>query len=187
MKAVILVDGLNLFHALKNFGPGHTNVDIARLSRRLVGKEVVGIKHYYFTAPPQHLGSLGMDEYLDFKGLLSASGVTVVEGRFQKSNSTCKSCGFKAEVWKEKESDVSIALQICETDMDPSVTNLVLFSADSDFAPALDFARRQNPNLNITIAQTGKFLKFAAYSLVSKADKTIKLSADFVHMYQFKD
>lgn len=186
MKAVVIVDGLNLYHALRNFGPTHTNLDLFSLSRRLLEKETADIMLYYYTAPPQDLGFAIMREYLAYKEKLEKSGVTVVEGRFQKSKTTCKSCGFRSEVLKEKETDVSIAIRICETSLDRSVNQIVLFSADSDLAPALLFARRQNPNLRITIAQTGKFLKFAAYSMVSKADQTIKLSSDFIHKYQFK-
>lgn len=156
------------------------------MSGRLIGKSASNTTHFYFTAPPQHLGRVSLLEYFDFKSQLTASGVIVVEGRFQKSQATCKSCGFRADVYKEKETDVSIAVRICETALDSDVQQLILFSADSDLAPALEFAHRQNPNLHITIAQTGKFLKFAAYSLVSKANTTVKLSAEFIHMYQFQ-
>jgi uncharacterized LabA/DUF88 family protein len=185
MRAVVVVDGLNLHHALKNLGPGHSRPDIVKLSARLLDRNTAQVAHFYFSSPPQHLGRGAMDEYLIFKKQLVNTGVQIVEGRFQSLSTTCRFCGVSHPIHKEKETDVAIAVQVCESALDSEVRQMLIFSADSDLVPAIKFAHRLNPELQITVAQTGGFLKFAAHSLARSADRTVKLSSEFLHMYQF--
>ena len=185
MKAVVIVDGYNVFHALRNFGPGHNETDLVSLSRKFLDREIANIDFNFFTAPPQHLGREAMDYYLRYNKELRGAGFNVVESRFQKSAIRCRACGNEDYVHKEKETDVAISVAICKAAISPQVSEVLLYSADSDLAPALGFARDVNPDLVIGIAQTPSFLKYAAYSLISKADKKIKLNKELIHNYQF--
>lgn len=186
MEAVVIVDGLNLHHALLNFGPEFTRPNIKAIAARLLAKDTRGIEVVYFTSAPQHLGRGAMEDYFAFKSLLINSGVRVVEGRFQKTTTRCRNCGFQAEIYKEKETDVALALEIVESSRRQSIKKLFVFSADSDLAPAITMAKKIHPTLEISIVQTGSFLKRAAYGLVGSADRKIKLSQDFIQQFQFR-
>jgi uncharacterized LabA/DUF88 family protein len=184
MKALVIVDGYNLFHALRNFGPGHNETDLVSLSKKFMGKDIDDIEYLFFTAPPQHLGRETMDHYLKYNEALRLSGFKIVEGRFQKVAVKCRACGNQTHIHKEKETNVAISVAICKEASSRNVQEILLYSADSDFAPALSFAREVNPGIVIGIAQTPLFLKYAAYSLISKADKKIKLKQELIHKHQ---
>ena len=181
----MIVDGLNLYHALTNLGTGLSRPNIAKLANHLLGRKFDEVELYYFTSAPQHLGRAVLDEYFLTKAALETSGVNVVEGKFQRSTSRCKVCGNQTETYKEKQTDVSMALKIVESAKLERLHELLIFSADADLEPALVLARQLNPQLTISIAQTGSFLKRAAYSLVSKADRKIKLSVELMQGFQF--
>lgn len=185
MRAVVIVDGLNLYHALKDLGPNLSRPDLTRLSSHLLGRRFDEVEHFYFTSAPQHLGRAALDHYFLLKASLESSGVKVVEGRFQRSITKCKMCGNQTDVYKEKQTDVAMALKIVESAKLANIQELLLFSADADLEPALVLARELNPQLTLSIAQTGSFLKRAAYSLVSRADRKIKLSSGLMQGFQF--
>jgi uncharacterized LabA/DUF88 family protein len=117
--------------------------------------------------------------------LLKFAKVEITEGRFQRSVKSCVTCGAKSEIHKEKETDVSIALKIIEAAMDADTSEMLLFSADSDFAPALRFARRVNPKIRLMVAQTSNFLRFSPNSLGAIADSVVRLRSELIHTHSF--
>lgn len=185
MKAVVIVDGLNLYHALKALGPGHTNLDISRISERLLDKGIQVAQIFYYTSPPAHLGGDAMKNYNLQIQRLATTGIQIVEGRFQKSSSTCRICGTKTQVNKEKETDVSIALKIVEAATDSGTGHILIYSADSDLTPALRLAKSVNKDAKITIAQTGAYLRNSHPILMSFADFKRELRSELLHNYQF--
>lgn len=185
MKAVVIVDGLNLHHALSKLGPNHTRPDIPTISSRLLNVNSNLLKIHYFSAAPQHLGRTAMDEYLNYKELLRQNGVNFIESRFQVIQRTCTNCGTQSIVHKEKESDVAIALQILEAASDGMVEKVLVFSADSDLAPAFRLARTLRPEIQLFVAQTSSYLRHSPNSLGKLADATIRLRSQFIHNYQF--
>lgn len=186
MKAVAIVDGLNLYHALRDLGPNYTNLDLARLAKRLLPKSVNQLKVFYFTSVPEHLGNEALVAHKSYTNRLKKSGVEVTEGRFQSLSKRCKNCGATALIYREKETDVSIALKIVEAAGDKDLAELLLFSADSDFSPALKLAKHMNPELKITISQTFAYLRKSHSALMTFADEKHELRTSFINNYQFE-
>ncbi len=185
MKAVVIVDGLNLYHALKALGKNHTNLDVYMASKRLLSKEVLGIEVFYFTSPPEHLGGAAMKNFTAHTRRLQQTGVVVINGRFQRSASRCKTCGAMTQVNKEKETDVSVALQIVESAAKSGAAQILIYSADSDLTPALKLAKSINPGVQIFVAQTGPYLRNSHPALMSYEDSKIELKSNFIRNYQF--
>lgn len=77
MDAVVIVDGLNLHHALLDFGLAFTRPDIVKLGSKLLERKYQQIGFYYFTSAPQHRGKEEMDAYLLLVEKLKLSGVEV--------------------------------------------------------------------------------------------------------------
>lgn len=185
MKAVVIVDGLNLYHALKDLGPNCTNLDVARLARRLLPKDTQVIAIYYFTSAPEHVGGYALKAHRSHVELLNGTGVKVIEGRFQKTFTKCKVCGALNHGHIEKETDVSIALQIVESASNLDTREILIFSADSDLSPALRLAKATNLNVKLTIVQTAAYISKANSSLMAYADDKHELKSRLVHNYQF--
>lgn len=185
MRVVVIVDGLNLYHALKELGPNCTNLDVSRLGRRLLPKGIEDFNVFYFTTPPEHLGGESLKAYKRHAELLQEGGVEFSEGRFQKTFTKCKACGALIQSHIEKETDVSIALKIVETAANMEIQELLIFSADSDLSPALKLAKATNPGVKITIVQTAAYIAKANSALMSFADDKYELKLRFVHNYQF--
>jgi uncharacterized LabA/DUF88 family protein len=185
MKAVVIVDGLNLYHALKALGVNHTNLDIRKASERLLSKEVEVLEVFYFTSPPEHLGGKAMKNFVAHICRLQQTGVIVIKGRFQRSATWCKTCGALTQVNKEKETDVSVALQIVESAAKSGASQILVYSADSDLTPALRLAKSLNPEVQLIIAQTGPYLRNSHPALMSYADSKVELKSHFIRNYQF--
>lgn len=186
MKAVVIVDGLNLYHALKNFEPDATFLDIPSIAAVYLPKPIAEIDYFYFTSTPHHKGQAVLERHFKYLTFLKSVNVEIIKGRFQRSSKRCKNCGDVAEIHKEKETDVSIALKIIESALDPNTSELLLFSADSDFAPALKFAKQLNPNLRLMVAQTSSFLRLSPNSLGASADSVVRLKSALIHNFQFR-
>jgi hypothetical protein len=131
--AYAYVDGWNFYHGINT--PELHPLGFVDL-RRLTGRLLMGRAHiervYYFTAIDYHK-PLQERQRFWFDALESA-GVTVGETGF-----------FKPEGgrYKEKTTDVSMALKIAEdAASDENFDSLLLVSADADFVPALEQARR---------------------------------------------
>lgn len=182
----MIVDGLNLYHALEHFGPDATFLDIPSIAAQYLPKQREEIEVFYFTSTPDHKGRVTLDRHFEYLALLKSVKVEIVEGRFQRSIKSCVTCGAKSEIHKEKETDVSIALKIIEAAMEAETSEILLFSADSDFAPALRFARRVNPKVRLMVAQTSNFLRFSPNSLGATADSVVRLRAELIHTYSFR-
>ena len=181
----MIVDGLNLYHALRDLGPNCTNLDLVQLSKRLLPKNVEDLNVFYFTTAPEHLGDEALKSHKKYARALIETGVKVIEGRFQRIVTKCKICGTPTFAHREKETDVSIALKIVEAAHNSEVKEILIFSADSDLSPALNSAKLSNPNVKISVAQTYTYLRKSHSALMAFADEKIELRPSFLHNYQF--
>ncbi|MGH4009611.1 MAG: NYN domain-containing protein [Pseudonocardiaceae bacterium] len=69
--------------------------------------------------------------------------VKVVQGRFQEKTHECWSCGGRWVSYEEKETAVSIAVQLVEDAVQGVFDTALLISADSDLCPAVRSLKRQ--------------------------------------------
>lgn len=188
MKRVIaVVDGLNLFHALRDQSKNETNLDIEAAVRRVIhrkSEQLVAVR--YFSATVAHLSEAARIAQSEYLARLQLSGVTVTLGNFKRKRLNCPKCGEPYFKHEEKETDVNIALAIVSIATRREAEKLLIFSADTDLLPAIRLAQDLAPNLEIRIVSTVAYLRNVYASIVTKVDGKIELTADLVSAHQFE-
>ena len=98
-------------------------------------------KVHYFTALVQGPGHQHQLTYLD--ALAAHCKLTSLHvGRFQSKRLQCRSCGHTRISYEEKESDVSLAVQLVEDAAVDLFDHALVVSGDSDMTPAIKSVRR---------------------------------------------
>jgi uncharacterized LabA/DUF88 family protein len=187
MKRVIaVVDGLNLYHALRDQSKHETNLDIDAAVRRLIHRtteQLVAVR--YFSAIVAHLSEAARVAQAEYIAQLQQSGVTVTLGNFKRKTLKCPKCGEPYFKHEEKETDVNIALAIVSTATTHEADKMLIFSADTDLLPAIRMAQDLAPNLEIRIVSTVAYLRNVYASIVTKVEGKIELTPELVSTHQF--
>lgn len=171
MRTHCFVDGYNLYYGLVA-GTPYKWLDLPALLAHIlrVQNPVFELVHVsYFTAPVKPAlasrGEASLHAQRAYLRALMARGVSVHEGRHQlePARAPVFQSGQPAsrlnmtDIWKleEKETDVSLAIQMYRTasrasaEQASAATQLVLVSADTDFAPAVRAIREDFPALRL--------------------------------------
>lgn len=120
-------------------------LDLHSLLGTLLRPEQRLIKVHYFTAMVNGSGRSRQQTYLDALQAHPGHVVTHV-GRFQSKTLTCRLCRKPFQTLEEKESDVSLAVQIVEDCAAGAFDTAFVVSGDSDMAPAVRSVRRIAPS-----------------------------------------
>lgn len=147
----VYVDGFNLYHGLHAQARCRLLwLDLVALAEILRPSSDVAHVHY-FTAPV--LGDPGAaSRQSGYQSALLAKNptrLTITQGRYQSKPKKCRSCGSAWTEREEKETDVSIAVNLVADAAQGLMDTAMLLSADSDLIPAIRTARRLNPSLTI--------------------------------------
>lgn len=143
MRNIVYVDGFNLHkRALKPLGMQW--LDIRKyFGRLLVNQTIVSIK--YFTAELEGSERQGHLRYLDFLNTLER--VEIIPGKHQTQFLDCKvnKCRFDGDkryyFFKEKRTDVNIAIHMVKDSLKDECDQIVLISGDSDLIPAIKMVK----------------------------------------------
>ena len=143
MRVIAYVDGLNLYHGLREkLGRGHLWLDIERLVRSLLlpGQRFERVE--YFTARVRNQPH-SIHRQADYLTALTNScpSLSIIEGRFQERTDMCRSCGTRRVAYEEKETDVNIAAAIIRDAVRHAYDMALVVSADADLMPAIRTAR----------------------------------------------
>lgn len=131
MRTIIYIDGLNLYHAIKNTGCQHLKwLDLAALSKKFAPAPRFSILSvYYFTAYATWLPT-PYKHHREYVRALGAAGVIPVLGKFKEKDRECVKCGSKWKGHEEKETDVNIAICMLSDAYDNRFDAAILFSSD---------------------------------------------------------
>jgi NYN domain len=139
------VDGFNLYHGMHEAtGRRDLWLDLEGLLSHPAyvdanrGQTLVGV--HYFTAAVSGPGATHQAIYLQALEAHSAN-LTIHRGRFQRKTVTCYTCGSQWPSHEEKESDVSLAVQLVADVARRACDRILLVSADADMCPAVREAR----------------------------------------------
>jgi uncharacterized LabA/DUF88 family protein len=145
-RAVALVDGFNLYHAIEELHAPHLKwVDLWNLCERLVGKNLRLDKVLYFSA----FATWRPDAYKRHRAYVAALehvGVQPIMGQFKQKDRRCNHCGTRWIAHEEKETDVNIALHLLNLAYKDCFDCALLISNDSDLAPAVRMLKTEFPN-----------------------------------------
>lgn len=164
-RVVVFVDGFNLYHAIddldrdpKTRRPTNTKhylkwLDIWSLSKALIHpKNDVLVGGYYFSAYAGWINQDAQDRHRTYVAALKSSGIKDVMGTFKKKPRKCPSCKHEWDGHEEKESDVNLAVYLVRLAFENAFDKAIIFTADTDLAPAIRVVREAFPNKEIRVA-----------------------------------
>jgi len=163
-RTIFLVDGFNLYHSLRQAQsdlaqagePSGTKwLDLFGLCRAhlsSVSATATLSEVRYFTALAGW-SQAKLRRHEDYLECLKATGVRVRVGRFKDKVVTCRArCGQKFLASEEKETDVAIGVALLAVLFENRCENAVILSADSDYVPAVEEAKRLFPDKRVLCA-----------------------------------
>lgn len=151
-KTIVLIDGFNLYHSLKEWHPRHHRwIHFGRLADELLGKNFIVEKIIYFTAFSVNEVKKSRHQLL-IQANRTDERFSYIKGKFKKSTTRCRAkCKELFEVYNEKETDVNIAIHLIETAYEKKYSKCLVISGDTDYIPAIKLAQKINPSLDIGV------------------------------------
>lgn len=154
-KISVLIDGFNLYHAIKGLEKPHLKwVNVKALAACFVNAQDEQIQRVlFFTAPPHHTPQPVQIRYDAYTKALKHHGVEVIEGKFKEKFIELKHNGqsITKKTHEEKETDVNLALAVVEDAYERISDKLIVITNDSDISPAIRMAGIKNTDLKIKI------------------------------------
>jgi uncharacterized LabA/DUF88 family protein len=153
-KCIVYVDGFNLYWGILRHFPKWKWLNLQSFFDALrIDDEVTQTK--YFTAIVERdrpMSSTRDKQSAYLSALKTLNRVSVIYGKFQLRDSTCKAdCKRTYKAAEEKKTDVNIAVNIISDAIAGVVEHIVLVSGDSDLEPAIEWVRKNHPKIKITV------------------------------------
>lgn len=142
-KAIVYIDGFNLYFALKEKNwISFMWLDLVKLSHRLLRSDQELVRVKYFTARITNDAQKQQRQNAFLDALATLDGIEIHEGAYQHNRVTCHGCGREWPDSKEKQTDVNIATHMLVDSHAPNrVDDIILVTADSDQVPAIRAVR----------------------------------------------
>ena len=156
-RCTIYLDASNWYFGIFQHRPGWKWLNVQSFFEALrLDEEVVAIK--FFTAlvdPLLHVSTRRDRQKRYFKALGSLPKVRINFGKYQERTVTCRAaaCPRRLEyvVPEEKKTDVNIAVNLLDDALRGLTDSIVIVSGDSDLEPAVEWVRRNHPQIKITV------------------------------------
>lgn len=136
-KAIVYVDGFNLYYGLCSFGSKYKWLDLQALAESFLkddDTEVVAIKYFTALVKGDEAKSIRQKTYLN--ALQEGCSKLIIEyGHFLFKDKRCKNCGHLARIPEEKKTDVNIACAMLQDAYSNDFDLAYLVSGDSDLVP----------------------------------------------------
>jgi len=151
-RAVCLIDGFNLYHAIDRLNNDALKwCDYRQLALHFLKPERHQLLDViYFTALANHKPD-GLNRHKLFIEALESKKVEVVLGNFKKVSRHCKNCGQKYTAHEEKRTDVNLAVRLLDLAHKDLFDTAIIISSDSDYVSALELVRKNFPKKTIGI------------------------------------
>jgi len=145
------VDGFNLYHAIEALGcPELKWLNLTALARSfLQKKDTLGGVTYFTAVMKWNLAKA--QRHREYIAALTASGVEVVESRFQKNGNYCNAYDRYCDFYEEKQTDVAFAVRVLSDAQRGICDRVLLMTADSDQIPLVPEIRERCPAISIEI------------------------------------
>jgi len=184
-RAILFIDGSNWYHGLKNIGVDSGGLDYPRVARKLlIDRQLREIRYYIGKAPPPRKQIAAQDKFL---ARLRKQGVQVFLGRVERNWMTpsrnpmtaklrsilaeaksaipedvlanlSRLCGETIPYYVEKQVDVRIAVDLVGMAQRDEYDVAYVLSADGDFVPAVEEAKRLGKTVFAASATEGRQL-----------------------------
>ena len=151
-KVVFIVDGLNLFHAVKNrFGDRFLYIDLEKLANLIIKDdeeiEEIDLCTSYFFGNSEN----AKRQRSFITKNKSLNSVRIFTGEYKLRILKCEKCGNLIKKYSEKYTDVNIALRIVKCFDKNEISKVYLISADADFLPVINKFDLSHPSKKIVV------------------------------------
>jgi hypothetical protein len=152
-KAIVYVDGFNLFHALKEMRwKKYYWLDLVCFSLKLMTPMQALVKVRYFTSRvinDPH-GQKRQNTYIE--ALETLKNIDIQYGKFTSDDWGCRHCGRIEKIHHEKQTDVNMAVSLMSDAQDGFFDDAILVTADSDQVPTVSYITKTYPDRRIIVA-----------------------------------
>jgi hypothetical protein len=151
------VDAFNWYFGIFQHRPAWKWLNVQSFFEALrLDEDVVAVK--FFTAlvePVKHVSQRRDRQKRSLKALGTLPKVKIILSKYQERTVTChaRECMRRLEyqVPEEKKTDVNIAVNLLEDAFRGLTDSMVIVSGDSDLEPAVEWVRRNHPQIKITV------------------------------------
>ena len=168
-RILILIDGFNYYHKLKEYQEKYNKcvkwLDYRSLAESWLSEDddIGSMEIYYFSAIAHWRGTESAKRHKTYIEALKTRNVNIVLGEFKqkkihrcKLDEKCDNCSCSPDKKKltrheEKNSDVNLAITLIEKSLKNEFDKCFVLSADNDFATAITRARELNKNIKVII------------------------------------
>jgi uncharacterized LabA/DUF88 family protein len=145
------VDGFNLYHAIEALRrPDLKWLNLMALAQSFLEKKDTLCSVTYFTAVMKW-NPAKAQRHREYIAALKASGVEVVESKFQKNGKYCNAYNRYCNFYEEKQTDVAFAVRVLSDAQRGICDRVLLMTADSDQIPLVQELRERCPTVSVEI------------------------------------
>lgn len=157
IDVAVYIDGFNLYHAIDDLNqPKLKWFSLQSFGKSLLRKGEVLAKVQLFTTEVDWNPSKAI-RHRAYVSALKAKGVTVTPGAFKKIDKYCKKYSRECPFREEKQTDVSIGVNIIADAFNNVFQRMILVTADTDQIPSIEMLKVQFPAKEITwVAPPGR-------------------------------
>ena len=158
-KVVFIVDGLNLFHSIINtLGVQNCLIDIEKLCKTIIlaTEKIESVE--YFTSYFKGNSQTAIMQRKFIAVNKKSKIINLNLGLLRPRSLRCNFCNNQIHYFKEKYTDVNIAVSLLEKIQDSNLKKIYFLSADKDFAPLIKKMNYQfqSPKI-VKISPVGRF------------------------------
>ena len=195
MRAILYVDGFNLYHAIDDLKDDRLKwLSLRSLAERIIQKKsetLAGVVYFsayaHFRTPKD---PSVVQRHRHYVAALQSTNVEIIMGNFKTKPKQCRKCFTRWEAHEEKETDVNIAVRlVCDAYQDLYDVAYVL-SADTDLVPAMKCVRGVIGKSGTSKQVTAVFPPMQnrnVNSLIQCSDRQIKLNQNHIITSRFDD
>lgn len=156
-QCTVYIDAFNWYYGIFIHRPEWKWLNIQSFFEALrPDEDVVGVRFFTAIVHPNHHTSTKRDRQKRYLAALkSLPKVEVVLGKYQERTVTCQATPcprhLEYQVGEEKKTDVNIAIRLIDDAINQRTDSMVIVSADSDIEPAVEWVRRNQPGIKVSV------------------------------------
>jgi uncharacterized LabA/DUF88 family protein len=138
-RAIAYIDGFNLYKGVHEaYAHRYLWLDVVKLVQSMRPRsELVAVKYFTSTLIDEPDAQSRQDHYIRALEAANPGVIQVFYGRYQAKEMECRDCGAQWKTYEEKETDVSLAVEMVADVASGIAEDFFIISGDSDMAPAV--------------------------------------------------
>jgi uncharacterized LabA/DUF88 family protein len=175
-KAIVYIDGFNLYYGLNSFGSKYKWLDLQTLAENFINDdntEIVAVKYFTALVKGDAAKSERQKTYLNAL-TANCAKLSIEYGHFLFKDKTCRNCGHLTRIPEEKKTDVNIACSMLKDAYSNAFDLAYLISGDSDLVPPVKI-----------VTELGKVV-IVAHPPKRKSDELCKVASNWFAISEAK-